>query len=155
MNFGSKRGVLTRLLGQLVAGEPGAPSILETARARAVFAETDPARALELFADHMAEIQSRIATTYEVMKNAARTEPDIADSFAAAQSSRMRMLTKVAAHLAQHDGLRPGLTVEDAGRTIWVLASPETRQMLITYGGYTPERYGVWLGETLAAALLG
>lgn len=154
-NFGSKRGLLTQLLGHLIRGEPGAASILETAGARAVLAETDPRRALALFAEHMAEIQARIATTYEVMKTASRTEPDIAEAFAAAQRTRLEMLTKVAAHVARQGGLREGLTVEDAGRTIWVLASPETRHMLVTHGGYTPESYRAWLATTLAGALLG
>jgi len=151
-NFGSKRGLLTRLLGHLIRNDPGAASILETAGARAVFAEADPRRALAIFAEHMAEIQARIATTYEVMKGAARTEPDLAESFASAQQTRLAMLTKVAAHVA--GGLRAGLTVEEAGRTIWVLASPETRQMLVTHGGYTADAYRVWLADTLAAALL-
>ena len=154
-NFGSKRGLLTRLLGHLIRGEPGAASILETAGARAVFAETDPRRALALFAEHMAEIQARIASTYEVMKSAARTEPDVAESFAAAQQTRLAMLTKVAAQVGRSGGLRAGLAVEDAGRTIWVLASPETRQMLVTHGGYTPDAYRMWLADTLVAALLG
>ena len=153
-NFGSKRGLLTRLLGHLIRGEPGASSILETAGAKAVFAETDPRRALALFADHMSEIQARIAATYEVMKAAARTEPDIAAAFAAAQQTRLGMLTKVAARIGGLGGLREGLTVADAGRTIWVLASPETRQMLVTHGGYTPDAYRMWLADTLAAALL-
>lgn len=152
--FKSKRGLLSRLLGHLVVGEPGASSILETAGARAVFAETDPQRALFLFANHMAEIQARIATTYEVMKGAARTELDVAESFAAAQKMRLAMLTKVAAHLRERGALRTGLAVEDAGRTIWVLASPETRQLLVSHGGYTPEHYRAWLADTLAAALL-
>jgi len=153
--FASKRGLLSRLLGHLIVAEPGASSILDTAGARAVFAETDAGRALRLFAHHMADIQARIATIYEVMKSAARTEPDVAESFAAAQNTRLAMLTKVAAHLAQLGGLRAGLTVDDAGRTIWVLASPETRQLLVTHGGYTHERYSAWLADTLAAALLG
>lgn len=152
--FGSKRGLLTRLLGHLIIGEPGAASILETTGARAVFAEPDPRRALVLFAEHMAEIQARIATTFEVMKSAARTEPDVAESFAAAQRTRLAMLTKVAAHLAKHGGLREGLSVEEAGRTIWVLASPDTRQLLVTHGQLTPAGYHAWLANTLAAALL-
>ena len=152
-SFKSKRGLLARLLGRLVVGEPRAASILETASARAVFAETDPRRALTLFASHMAEIQERIAIIYEVMRGASRTEPDVAEAFAAAQRTRLAMLTKVAAHLARLGGLRVGLTVEEAGRTIWVLASPETRHLLVSHGGHAPERYRAWLADTLAAAV--
>jgi hypothetical protein len=48
----------------------------------------------------------------------------------------------------------PGASVDDAGRTIWVLASPEVRHMLVTHGQWSSERYRAWLEDTLAAALL-
>ena len=152
--FGSKRGVLSRLLDRLVSGEPGAPPILQTASARAVFAEPNRRRALALFAAHMATIQERIAPIYEVMKSAARTEADAAELFARAQKNRFANLEKVAAQLAERGPLRKNLSVGDAARTIWVLASPEVRQMLVTQAGWSPERYQAWLGETLAAAIL-
>ncbi len=153
--FQSKRGVLSALLNRLVSGEPGEPPILQSAGARTVLAEPDPRRALALFARDMSRIQERVGPTYEVMKNAARTEADVAELFARAQQNRFANLAAVAAQLSARGGLRKGLTVEEAGRTIWVLASPEVRQMLVTHAQWSSERYRVWLEDTLAAALLG
>jgi AcrR family transcriptional regulator len=153
--FGSKRGVLARLLDRLVSGEPDGRSVLQTSGARQVFAETDPRRALRAFAQHMNGIQERVSPIHEVMKSAARSEPTVAELYERSQATRAANLTALAARVAEVGPLREGLTVDDAGRTIWVLASSEVRQMLLTHAGWTPEHYAEWLGETLCAALLG
>lgn len=152
--FGAKRGVLSRLLDRLVSGDPTTPPVLQTAGAREVLAEPDPHRALALFAAHMTQIQDRVGPIMEVMKNAARSEPDVAELYARAQANRFRNLEAVAKKLAEQGALRAGLSIEDAGRTIWVLASPDTRQMLRAHAGWSAERYQAWLTTTLAAALL-
>ena len=48
----------------------------------------------------------------------------------------------------------PGLSPDDAARTIWAVASPEVRQMLVTFAGWSVKRYRAWLEQTLVAALL-
>ena len=152
--FGSKHGILSRLLDRLVSGEPGGPSVLATAEAQAVFAEPDQHRALEKFAHQMDVIQDRLGAIYDVMKDAARSESDVAALYGRAQHNRYRNLEALAARLAERGPLRAGLSVKDAGRTIWVLASPEVRQMLLVHSGWSRRRYAEWLADTLCAALL-
>lgn len=152
--FGSKRGILSRLLDRLVAGESGGPSVLQTESAREVLAETDARRSIRLFARHIAQVLERVTPTFQAMKSAARTEPDVAELYARAQRNRFDNLETVARHVAARAALRPGLSVEDAGRTVWVLASPEVREMLMTHAGWSEEKYVAWLTETLTAALL-
>lgn len=153
--FRSKRGVLAALMRRLVSDEPGGPPLIETAAARAVVAETDPRRVLDRFVEHLGRVQERVIPTYEVMKNAARSEPDLAELVARLQAYRLSNLATVPARLAELGALRPGLSVDDASRTIWAIASPEVRQMLQTFAGWPPERYRAWLIETLTAVLLG
>ena len=152
--FQSKRGVLSALMARLVSGEPGGPPLLQTAGPRGVMAEIDPRRMLALFVADLTGIQERVIPTYEVMKNAARTEPDVAELLARMQSYRFSNIETVPAKLVELGTLRPGLSVEDAARTIWALASPEVRQMLLTFARWSAQRYRTWLEETLAAVLL-
>jgi len=152
--FGSKHGVLSRLLDRLVSGEPGGPNVLGTAHARDVLAEEDPRRLLEKFAQHMAEILERVAPVYDAMKNAARSEPDVAELYARALGNRFRNLHALAERLAARGALRPGVDAEEAGRTIWAVSSPEVRQLLLAHAGWSHQRYASWLATTLAAALL-
>lgn len=115
-----------------------------------MFTETDPRRSIQLFARHI----ERVTPTFQAMKSAARTEADVAELYTRAQRNRFNNLETVARHVAARAALRTGLTVEDAGRTVWVLASPEVRAMLMTHAGWSEEKYVAWLAETLTAALL-
>ncbi|MEZ4438277.1 MAG: helix-turn-helix domain-containing protein [Polyangiaceae bacterium] len=153
-SFGSKRGLLSQILDRLVTGESRPRPILQTARARDVLDEPDPRRALALFAEHMTEIQARVGPLFEVMKHAARTDAEVSELHARAQRSRYQNLEAVARMLDDRGGLRPGLTVASAARTIWVIASPETRQMLEAHAGWSADDYRTWLTDTLLAALL-
>jgi len=152
--FQSKRGVLSGVMHRLVSGQPGSPPLLQTAGPRAVGSEPDPRRALHLLVIDLTGVQERVIPIYEVMKNAARTEPEIAQQLAGMQEYRFKNLETFAVRLAELKALRPGLTVEDASRTLWAIASPEVRRMLLAVEGWTPERYRAWLEQTLAAALL-
>lgn len=152
--FKSKRGVLSALIGRLASGEPSGPPLLQTARAREVLAQTDPRRTLELFVTHLSQVQERVIPMYEVMKSAARSESDIAQLLGRTQAGRFANVEAVPARLAEIGALRQKLSVDDASWTIWALASPEVRQMLETFAGWSPDRYRAWLFETLAAVLL-
>jgi AcrR family transcriptional regulator len=152
--FRSKRGVLSALLRRLVSGEAGSPPLLDTAGPRAVMAETDPRRLLALFATSLNSLLERVGPTYEVMRNAAHAESDAAELLREMQAYRYANQATIAARLSDLAALRPGLSVEDAARTVWALASPEIRQALLVFAGWSAERYTAWLSNTLAAALL-
>lgn len=152
--FQSKRGVLAALMNRLVSGQPGGPPLLQTAGPQAVMNETDPRRLLALFVADMNGVQERVGSTYEIMKNAARTEKDVAELLSRAQNYRFANLETIAVRLSALAALRDGLTIEEAARTVWVLASPEVRQMLLVHAGWTPERYCTWLEDTLFSALV-
>jgi len=151
--FQSKHGVLFRLLDRLVSGTPKGP-LLDTPGARAVRAERDARRALTLFVADLDKVQTRAIPTYEVVKNAARTEPEVAKILERMQRYRFSNLEALAAHLDELRALRKGMSVVEAAWTLWALTSPEVRQMLLIHGGWPVERYHAWLEETLSAALL-
>jgi hypothetical protein len=78
----------------------------------------------------------------------------VAEYFLRTQQARYDNLRAVTDHHADLGALRKGLAREEAARTLWVLASPDVRQMVLTWAGWSPEQYQAWLGRTLAAALL-
>jgi AcrR family transcriptional regulator len=152
--FQSKRNLLDALMKRLVAGVPGGPPLLKTAGPRALTAEPDARRALALFVDHLLGVQERVIPMYEVMKHAARTEPEIAGLLARLQRYRYANLASLAARFAELGVLRDGVSVDDAAWTLWAIASPEVRQMLLAQAAWTVETYRAWLEDTLDAALL-
>jgi hypothetical protein len=96
-------------------------------------------------------IQERLGPIYEVMKNAARSGTDVEALYARAQNLGFSSLHALAAPPAERGPLRTGLSVEDASRTVWVLASPKSGRccwrMLPGPEWYTKS-------DTLSAALL-
>jgi len=152
--FQSKRGVLDALIHRLAAGVPGGTPLVDTAGPRAVNAEPDARRALSMFVEHLLGVQERVIPTYEVMKSAARTEPEIAELLRKTQQQRYANLSTLAARLSELDVLRAGVSVEDASRTLWAITSPEVRQMLLDGAGWTIDKYRAWLEDTLVAVLL-
>jgi AcrR family transcriptional regulator len=152
--FQSKRGVLSALMTRLASGEPGGTPLLETAGPREVMGETDPRRVVSRFVAHLAGVQERVIPTYDVMKSAARTEPDVAQLLVDMQAYRFSNIATIPKKLDALRALRSGLSIDEAARTIWALASPEVRQMLLTFAGWSVKRYRAWLEATLVAVLL-
>ena len=63
-------------------------------------------------------------------------------------------MTMFARALHQEGQLRPDVSVEEAGDMLWTCNSPEVYELLVVQRGWTPERYGRWVADTLTAALL-
>ena len=49
---------------------------------------------------------------------------------------------------------RPGLSLEEARRILWMYTSRDVYRMLVHEGGWTPDAYQQWLSRTLAEALV-
>lgn len=152
-SFQSKRGVLDALMKRLISGVAGGPPLLDTDEPRAINAETDARRALARFVDHLLGVQERTIPMYEVLKHAARTDSELAALLARMQGYRYSNLATLAARFAELGALRPGLSVEEASRTLWAIASPEMRQLMLGQAGWSVDRYRAWLEDTLDAAL--
>ena len=69
-------------------------------------------------------------------------------------AERMTGMTMFARALHQEGHLRPDVSVEEAGDMLWTCNSPEVYELLVVQRGWTPERYGRWVADTLTAALL-
>lgn len=55
--------------------------------------------------------------------------------------------------LAASGRIKPGLSLEDARRILWMLTGREVYRMLVEAGGWSPGRYQEWLASALVDAL--
>jgi AcrR family transcriptional regulator len=152
--FRSKRGLLDALMKRVVAGEAGGPPLLETAGPRAIAAERDPVREVALFVDHLMTVQDRAIPMYEVLKDAARADAEVATLHTQLQQYRYGNLKSLASQLHRLKALREGIDVDEAAWTLWAITSPEVRRMLQAHAGWSAETYGRWLERALGGALL-
>jgi AcrR family transcriptional regulator len=152
--FGSKRAVLSRLVGVSVVGDDEPVPLLERPGPQAVRREPDQHRQLETFAHDMREIMGRVGPVFGVIRTAAETEPDIAELLSGILQNRLQGITQFVRWLAANAPLRDGLTVEDAGETTWTLTSAEVHHLLTVDRGWSDDRYEAWLKDTLTRLLL-
>src|SRR5512141_1870147 len=77
--FGNKRTILAALIDVAVGGDEQSIPLLQRPGPQTVLQEHDPIRQLQMFAEDIAGILERVAPVFEIMRMAAKTEPDITD----------------------------------------------------------------------------
>jgi hypothetical protein len=102
----------------------------------------------------MAGIMGRVAPLFEVMRAAAKTEPEIATMLQGMLAERLEGM-KVFVNALQSNGpLQGGLALQEAAETVWALTSAEVYTLFVTDRGWSVEKYTTWLSDALARLLL-
>lgn len=152
--FGGKRAILDQLIATSLVGDEKPMPLLETSGPQAVRRESDQRRQVAMFAAGIAEIMERISPIFEVMRNAAAIEPEIAELLDGLLRERISGMRFFVDALMRNGPLRGGVSVEAATETTWALSSPDLHWLVTLRLGWTRDRYRNWLRDTLAAALL-
>jgi AcrR family transcriptional regulator len=153
-SVGGKGALLKTALDVAIVGDDEPVSLPERLRSKAIRAETDPHLYLALYAELVGEISGRVAKLYEAVRGAAGADSEARDLWDAQQAQRRRGAANVVGDVIAKGGLRPGLDEETAADTVWALNDPGLYHQLVNGRGWPPDRYAVWLGETLARLLL-
>lgn len=152
--FGNKRAILVHLVDISVGGDDEPIPLLQRPKPQAVFQEHDPRQQLHLFAEDISVILERVAPIFEVMRLAAKTEPDIALLLQKNLSERLHNMTTFVQNISEHSPLRAGVTDTQAAEMVWTLTSPEVFQLLTVDRAWTSEQYIQWLADSLIRLLL-
>jgi AcrR family transcriptional regulator len=152
--FGNKRAILMHLVQISVGGDDEATPLLQRPGPQKVLLELDPSRQLHLFSEDMANILQRVAPVFEIMRLAAKTEPDIAELLNNLLKERLENLGLFVQSLLAHGPLREGLDVTQATEIVWTITSPEVFNLLIIDRGWSKDKYIQWLADTLSRLLL-
>jgi AcrR family transcriptional regulator len=153
--FGTKRAILTQLLGVRIVGDAERTPLRDREDWQAVEREIDPQRQLALLASIATRIGNRIAALYAVMAAAAPSDPEIAAMYQQQQQARYRDQRRLAQSLFRKGALRTGLSIAHATDIMWALANPHTHRALVSERRWATGDYERWLGDVLACALLG
>jgi AcrR family transcriptional regulator len=153
-SFGNKRAILSKLIDVSVVGDDEPIPLLDRQGPQVTMQETDQHRQIELFVNDIYEIMGRMAPVFDIMRAAAKTEPDISEMLQNILNARFQgMLTFVRA-LLKNGSLREGLTPEAAAETVWALTSGELYILLITNRGWSENQYKQWMMNALINLLL-
>jgi AcrR family transcriptional regulator len=152
--FGSKRKILSHLLNIAVGGDDEPIPLLDRPNPQAIFREPDQRRQLIGFARDIGSILERVAPIFEIMRAAAKTEPEIANLLEHILQERWQNMEIVVQHVAANGSLREGLDTSQAADTVWGITSPELFTLLTVDRGWSREQYADWLADSLIRLLL-
>ncbi|WP_260740636.1 TetR/AcrR family transcriptional regulator [Tunturiibacter lichenicola] len=152
--FGSKVTLIGEMVKASVAKSVPGKHFLDEERPRAISAEIDQARQIELWAIYLSEIMERVSPLMAVVRSGSEVEPEMGELYRALHKGRRANLSVLANSILNRGTLRNGLSVETTTDILWQLASPEMFHLLTTVGGFSTERYAEWLTGMLKATLL-
>jgi len=158
-NWGNKRNLLRAVMESSVTGDedvplvPGQPPAIITATIDPADA-ADPRKLLVHLSRQYRLLAERSAVGWQTYRDGAGVDPDIAADWQQLSDLRRRAFHAFFARLPA-EALRPGLTSALAADTAWVIASPDTHDLLVCQAGYSYDELEEWVRDTLGAALLG
>lgn len=152
--FGSKRKILSYLMSIAVGGDDQPIQLLNRPDPQATLREVNQQRQLTLFAEGITSILGRVAPLFQIMRTAAKTEPEIAEMLEHILQERWQNLGAFVQRLAENDPLREGMDISLATDTVWAITSPELFSLLTVDRSWSKAQYIEWLASSLARLLL-
>jgi AcrR family transcriptional regulator len=153
---GGKPALLRAVYDISLAGDDEPVPIAERPAFQAMLAETDGRRCLARYATLSRELWERAGPLVaRLLSQAAAGDADLRAFADTAERQRATGTAMVARHVAERFGLRPGLTVQEAGDVLWTLIAPEVLQRLVARRGWSLDRAEAWLADAMADTLLG
>lgn len=152
--FKNKRNVLSFLFDVSIGGDDEPVRLLDRPNPQAVLNETDQHRQLTLFAKDITQILHRAAPVFEILRIAAKTEPEIAELVQRLLRERLVNMNMVAKQVSVNGPLRDGLNRARAAELLWSMTSPELYLLFQRDLRWTDEQYTNWLKDTLIRLLL-
>ena len=154
--YGSKAELFKAVVRAAVAGGADRATVPAEQRPaiRALIAETDPRRQLELYAATQPGIQARAGPLLRVLIGAGAADPELAEVWTQLEDERLAGMARFAEMLADRGSLRPGLSAEEARDLLWTLNSLAVHDLLVLRLGWSPARFRDWLAAALARELL-
>ncbi len=150
-----RKPALFRLLVELaISGAQDPVPAEERDYVRAIRAEPDAGRKLEIYAAALRPIHRRLAPLFLVLQAAAPQDEGLRALWREISERRAANMRLLARDLEAAGGLREDLSVEDVADTIWALNSPEIYLLLVEQRGWAAERFQRWLVDAWKRLLL-
>lgn len=150
--FRNKTGLVRALHERALEGAGPEPAPVRSARIKEQ--EPDPRKILRAFGAFVGEVAPRVVPILLLVREAARSDSDLAAVATEMDEQRLAGFTRDAQRLHDQGHLRQDIPVQEAGDILWAYCSPELYDLLVVRRGWSPDRFGSWVGEAYVAALL-
>jgi AcrR family transcriptional regulator len=151
-SFGGKPGLVRAIREQALRGARPVPA--EQRSDELQTGELDPRKIIEGWGRFTMEIAPRASPILLLLRDAARTDPDLHPLLEEMDSDRLRRMTDNARRLHTAGHLRSGITVAVAADVMWTYSSPELYELLVLRRRMPLKRYGQFVADAMITALL-
>jgi AcrR family transcriptional regulator len=152
--FANKASLLKAVFDVAVSGDDEAEAMADREVIAAVRAERSPSRKIELYTRHLGEIAHRHMPVQLLARNAAVADAAAAHVWTQIRQETLTAMTHMAADLIETGRVRADLSAEDVRDILWTYHSAELYELLVADRGWSPERYGRFIGEAMIDAVL-
>lgn len=153
--FVSKRALLRAVWDRALKGDTDDAPVAQRDWYRALLAERDGRRQVELIARSSCAVKQGIGPMLRAIRSASVVDPDGADLWRLIQSDFYDNQRTIVEAIAGNGGLRPGLDVTTAADILWTLNHPDVWLLLTGERGWPAATFEGWFRDTLAQQLLG
>jgi AcrR family transcriptional regulator len=151
---GKKPALFRLLVETAISGTDTAVPAEERDYVRAIRAESNPTRKLEIYAAALSRIQATLAPLFRVLQGAATLDPELNALWQEISQRRARNMRLFATDLAATGRLHHDLTIDKAADIIWSMNSPEFYLLLVQERGWSPAEFEQWLSDAWIRLLL-
>lgn len=150
--YGGKPGLVRALWQRGLDGRGPIPAPERSDQMSAT--QTDPAKMIQHWGTLSTEVAPQVAPILLLVRAAAATDPAVAELLAETDRERWDRMRHNAARLAAVGGIREGVSLNEAADVMWTATSTEMYDLLVRQRQWPIDRYGQFVAETIAAALL-
>jgi AcrR family transcriptional regulator len=150
--FGGKAGLVRAIYERSIAGEGpiDAPRRSDDLQR----AEHDPYALVGGWGALSSEVAPLVAPIHLLVRDAAVADPEMAAVLLDSDEQRRERMHHNARTLAEGGHLKANVTLEQATDVLWTYSSPELYELLVIRCEWDPTRYGQFVGDSIASALL-
>ena len=146
--FGSKRGVMLAIADDMDARADNA------GLHQALTVVTDPHEQLRLFVGFQLDFYGRNGDVLQIFRDAGRADESLAEFWRIGRGRHEEAYAQLAKGWAQRKVLKAGVSEKEAADVLAALSWIDLYWYLVGHSGWSPERFGAWTRETLAALLI-
>jgi AcrR family transcriptional regulator len=150
--FGGKAGLVRAIYERSLAGQGEVPAPSRSDALRGTV--RDPRALVHEWGVLGSEVAPLVAPIHLLVRDAAVADPEMADLLRDSDAQRRGRMRQNAETLADNHHLRAGMTLEQATDVLWTYSSPELYELLVVRCDWDANRYGQFVGDSLASALL-
>ena len=150
--FGNKIALVRAIRDEALAGT--GPVHAERRSDRMQANETDGRAIIRGWGVLTMEVAPRVAPVLLLVREAAASDPELARLQDEMDGARLTRMTHNARTLLKGGHFRKGVTLDAATDVLWIYSSPEFYELLVIRRGWSVERYGQFIADSIIAALL-